>query len=110
MLFNEINYDNKHLKFILKNKNFSIDYGKYQVGLTKIFLKKDEYEKIEEIRNDLLNKSAITIQKIFKGWKIKKWYIDYKNKVIKTQSFARRWLAKRKVRNTFWSGKLLPFF
>ncbi len=98
MLFNKINYDNKHLKFILKNKNFSIDYGKYQVGLTKIFLKKDEYEKIEEIRNDLLNKSAITIQKIFKGWKIKKWYINYRNKVIKTQSFARRWLAKRKVR------------
>ena len=98
MLFNKINCDNKHLKFILKNKKFLIDYGKYQVGLTKIFLKKDEYEKIEEIRNDLLNKSAITIQKIFKGWKMRNWYKDYKKKVIKTQSFARRWLAKKKVR------------
>ena len=98
MLFNKINYDNKQLNFKLKNKSFTIDYGKYQVGLTKIFLKKDEYEKIEEIRNELLNKSAITIQKIFKGWKMRNWYTDYKKKVIKTQSFARRWLAKRRVR------------
>ena len=98
MLFDKVDFDNKQLISILKNEKLEIDTGKYQVGITKIFLKKDDYEKIELMRNNLLNKSAIAIQKIFKGWRIKNWYISYKKSVIIAQKYARAYLARQKVK------------
>ena len=97
MIFDNININDKKLKVILKDDKFYIDCKKYQVGLTKIFLKKKEYEEIEAIRSKILNRCAITIQKIFKGWRIKKWFINYKKHVIITQKITRGFLARKRV-------------
>jgi len=113
MLFDKVDFDNKQLISILKNGDLKIDIEKYQVGITKIFLKKDDYEEIELIRKILFNKSATIIQKIFKGWKIRNWYINYKKLVIISQKYVRGYLARqrvKKIRRNLASIKIQSLF
>jgi myosin V len=63
--------------------------GKYQRGHTKIFLKNDTYEQLEDLRIKLLATHAVAIQKHIRGFIQKSKYQKIRIKIIQIQSFIR---------------------
>lgn len=58
----------------------------YQKGKTKIFLKENLYQELEIQREKSLEKSVIPIQKTWRMWANRKYYLNLKQKTIKSQS------------------------
>ena len=94
----------------------------YQVGKTKIFIKKDIYDKLEKQRNLYYTKyitiiqsnirryinynlyqskirHSIRIQTIYRRFYIKKWYTNIKYNIIKIQSNIRCNISRNKLYN-----------
>lgn len=73
-----------------------LDNENYQVGITKIFLKTNAYEKIEDMRIKYINLYAIIIQKNIRTFIEKSKYKRIVNRLIILQSFCRQVIAKKK--------------
>jgi len=80
-------------ELILKqfNNNF------YQIGLTKIFLKKKIYNQLENLRFKKLNGSSITLQKYLRAFYFKKIF----NKSVKNIIIIQNIYRKKKALNIF---------
>jgi len=77
----------------LKNIMF-LNKDNYQVGLTKIFLKTDAYEKIEDMRLEYINLYVTIIQKNVRCFFQRKKYKFILQNIIIIQSFNRIIIAK----------------
>ena len=69
----------------------------YQIGITKVFLRRDEYYKIEGLRNRKFRSSATLISKLFRKYKCRKVYLTIRKNIIIFQSYIRRNSAKIRV-------------
>lgn len=67
------------------------------IGKTKIFLKNDAYNKLEDIRNNCIENFVIIIQKNARRYIQQNKYRKTVNKIIKVQTFLRIFLCKRKL-------------
>ena len=67
------------------------------IGKTKIFLKNDAYNKLEDIRNNCIENFVIIIQKNARRYIQQNKYGKIVNKIIKIQTFIRIFLCKRKL-------------
>ncbi|OLY78766.1 Myosin-2 [Smittium mucronatum] len=76
-------------------KNILKDDSKYQVGITKVFFRAGVLAQLERMRNDLLNTSAVTIQKNIRRYRERKNYVQLRNAAIFIQSTTRSILARR---------------
>eukprot|EP01133_Synstelium_polycarpum_P008413 gene8413-9895_t len=79
---------------ILINK-LRIDEKRVQFGTTKIFFKSGIIANLELIRGDLLRRSAIAIQRRWKGYKARKMYVDLMHSTILLQTLVKRSLASK---------------
>lgn len=61
----------------------------YQLGDTKIFLKHHDNEYLEELRNTVLEKYVVTIQKTVRGWLCRRRYQQLRNAAIVIQKHFR---------------------
>ena len=66
----------------------------YQVGETKIFMKKHIYDDLEDMRLIVLNKLATKIRAVYIGWMCWIEYIKVRCSVILLQTFYRCWKAR----------------
>jgi myosin-5 len=71
---------------------------KYQVGLTKIFLRAGMLAEFEKLRSDRLNALATVVQKNFKRYMGLKRYRHLKETVVGLQATFRRTLAQRALK------------
>ncbi|KFA62623.1 hypothetical protein S40285_05165 [Stachybotrys chlorohalonatus IBT 40285] len=70
---------------------------KYQLGLTKIFFRAGMLAFLENLRTNRLNDCAILIQKNLKAKFYRRRYLDAREAVIRTQSVARAYMARRQA-------------
>uniref|UniRef100_V5GUR3 Myosin-VIIa n=1 Tax=Anoplophora glabripennis TaxID=217634 RepID=V5GUR3_ANOGL len=61
----------------------------YQLGHTKIFLKHQDNEHLEELRSKILDKYIKTIQKAIKGWIYRRRYLKLRQAAITIQKYFR---------------------
>lgn len=61
----------------------------YQLGNTKLFLKESENEFLEQMRNDVLAKYVLLIQKVIKGWICRKKFVKLREAAIVVQKYWR---------------------
>lgn len=84
---------------LLKELNFPT--SQCQKGLTKVFLKSDmvipriivsnkQFNKLEVMREEKLNKSVVTIQKTFRMWVTRRYYTKLRVGAIKAQACITR--------------------
>lgn len=69
----------------------------YQIGSSKIFIKKNVYDDIEVKRKNACNVVATKIRAIYLGWECWKRYRLMINNSVLVQSVIRMWLAKKRV-------------
>jgi len=100
----KFNYFMKRYKMIencksikLFSENNYLNKNDYQIGLTKVFLKTDSYEFLENLRLNKLNINATNIQKIIRKFIIRKNYLIKYISIITIQGFCRIIIAKNKL-------------
>lgn len=71
-----------------------------QLGRTKVFLRREAFDRIEKMRSDKFFGAAANIQKIFRGRKQRKEYIKMKVASVVVQCMTRMLIAKRVARFT----------
>jgi myosin heavy subunit len=64
----------------------SLDEDQWQLGLTKVFLRDSQVAKLEDQRRDSLKRCVIRIQKTWRMYWIRFYYVQYKKSTIKLQS------------------------
>ncbi|KAH9245911.1 hypothetical protein BASA81_016551, partial [Batrachochytrium salamandrivorans] len=72
--------------------------AQYQIGKTKVFLRKSAFEKLESGRSQVLRENAIQIQKIGRGMVHFKRFNLYMRSLQLIQRVARGFIARRRVR------------
>eukprot|EP01102_Stenamoeba_stenopodia_P010426 TRINITY_DN313_c0_g2_i1.p1 TRINITY_DN313_c0_g2~~TRINITY_DN313_c0_g2_i1.p1 ORF type:complete len:1518 (+),score=388.08 TRINITY_DN313_c0_g2_i1:55-4608(+) len=77
--------------------SLNIERDKYQFGLTKLFLRAGQIASFEKMRTDKLNMSALMIQKNFRRFVTRRWYLGVRQKIIELQTVCRLYLAKKKM-------------
>eukprot|EP01114_Cavostelium_apophysatum_P017815 TRINITY_DN5376_c0_g1_i1.p1 TRINITY_DN5376_c0_g1~~TRINITY_DN5376_c0_g1_i1.p1 ORF type:complete len:951 (-),score=287.82 TRINITY_DN5376_c0_g1_i1:42-2894(-) len=65
-----------------------------QLGLTKVFLRADQFKVLEELREKKLNVPAVTIQRIVRGW-LTRLYYKKTRAAVRIQTVGRGWLRRR---------------
>jgi len=78
------------------NKEFNIEKLEYQVGITKVFMKKHIYDELVKNNNAIINYNIIIIQKYFRGWNHKRIYLNILSKI---KNIQRIWKYKILHRN-----------
>ena len=68
-----------------------------QIGKTKVFLRRNAYEIIEQLRSKKNTESAVIVQKIGRGYINRRDYIQFRNGVVALQCRARTIAAKAAV-------------
>ena len=89
--------------------NTDIENNEYQIGITKIFFKKDAFHNIENIKNNTIFTNSTKIQANIRGFLIKQKWIKTKKSTIKIQSCLRRYLAIKLfkiLRSNYWAQKI----
>ncbi len=76
--------------------NENINNDLFETGKTKIFLKNDAYDFLEDERNNAINESVVLIQTYWRRYYIRKTYRFIVNTIIKLQSFFRMFFAIKK--------------
>jgi len=71
-----------------------------QLGRTKVFLRREAFDRIEGLRSEKFFNAAAAIQKIVRGRQCRFWYEYMRCAAIVIQCFARMQIAKRKVWDT----------
>jgi ankyrin repeat protein len=70
-----------------------------QLGRTKVFLRREAFDRIEAMRSDKFYGAAASIQKIFRGKKQREEFLRMKSASVAVQAILRIALAKRRARN-----------
>ena len=73
------------------------DDDSYQVGKTKVFLRRDEYYRIEGLRNKKCRGCTDKISSHFRRYKTRKWYLSIRTKIIRIQSLTRMYNARLRL-------------
>ena len=73
----------------------------YQIGVTKVFLRQDQFITLEQQRHNLQMKCAILIQKRFRGWSCRSYWKKLKSA---TKEYQRRFRGYI-IRNYFINAK-----
>uniref|UniRef100_A0A2K6TL94 Myosin XVA n=1 Tax=Saimiri boliviensis boliviensis TaxID=39432 RepID=A0A2K6TL94_SAIBB len=68
----------------------------YRVGVSKLFLKEHLHQLLESMREHVLNLAALTLQRCFRGFFIKRRFRSLRHKIILLQSRARGYLARQR--------------
>lgn len=71
-----------------------------QLGRTKVFLRREAFDRIEKMRSDKFFGAAASIQKIFRGRQQRKEYLKMKVASVVVQCMTRMLIAKRLARFT----------
>lgn len=71
--------------------NLDLPRTEWQIGKTKIFMRCDIYDPLEEERKHLINSKAIEIQKIYRGWSKRRDYQSKRNAILKVQHAYKGW-------------------
>jgi myosin-5 len=74
------------------------DPNHIQVGLSKVFMKQEVYESIEEMKEHKLYKTAIEIQKIIRGSYFRRMYVNLRLSTLTAQRVYRGYMARKFVR------------
>lgn len=77
----------------------NISEKEYAIGNTKIFLKNDAYDNLEEKRKKVVIKKITLIQSKVRCFIMRKKYLNYLKNIVKCQSTIRILLAKKKLEN-----------
>ena len=80
---------------MIKDYKLILDTSDYREGKTKIFLKMNGYNILENSKKNILTKKVIVLQKNTRMFLIRKFYLNLKRKIILIQSFLRCILAKK---------------
>jgi len=80
-------------------KKMNINPSQYQFGSSKLFLRANQIEKIEYMRQYTLNSSQTLIAKMFKGYKTNKWFRSMKQSTLLLTSAARGLFARNELVN-----------
>ncbi|CAH1957084.1 unnamed protein product [Acanthoscelides obtectus] len=88
----------------------------YQFGNTKVFLKHQDNEKLEELRRSILDSSILVLQKAIKGWICRRRYLKLRKAAIiiqkhyRARGYRSRYLVMRngfqRLQASILSGKL----
>jgi len=68
-----------------------------QLGRTKVFLRREAFDRIEAMRSEKFFMAAATIQKVIRGRQIRLWYTDMRYAAIIVQCFMRIKIAERRL-------------
>ena len=68
-----------------------------QLGRTKVFLRREAFDRIEAMRSEKFFMAAATIQKVIRGRQIRLWYTDMRYAAIIVQCFLRIKIAERRL-------------
>uniref|UniRef100_A0A2K6K5Q1 Unconventional myosin-Va n=1 Tax=Rhinopithecus bieti TaxID=61621 RepID=A0A2K6K5Q1_RHIBE len=71
-----------------------LDKDKYQFGKTKIFFRAGQVAYLEKLRADKLRAACIRIQKIIRGWLLRKKYLRMRKAAITVQRYVRGYQAR----------------
>ncbi|KAL1129897.1 hypothetical protein AAG570_012841 [Ranatra chinensis] len=72
-------------------KLHQINEKEWQIGKTKVFLRGCAHEPLEDLRNQVVNASALLIQKMWRSYIVRKDFFKIKNAVLKIQHAYRGW-------------------
>ncbi|KAG7369553.1 myosin head motor domain containing protein [Nitzschia inconspicua] len=68
-----------------------------QLGRTKVFLRREAFDRIEGMRSEKFFNAAASIQKMVRGRMMRNWYLDMKYAAIIVQCFIRMKISSRRV-------------
>ncbi|XP_045744106.1 unconventional myosin-XV [Mirounga angustirostris] len=68
----------------------------YRVGVSKLFLKEHLHQLLESMRERVLHLAALTLQRCFRGFLIRRRFRSLRRKIILLQSQARGYLARQR--------------
>uniref|UniRef100_A0A0N5AW20 Myosin motor domain-containing protein n=1 Tax=Syphacia muris TaxID=451379 RepID=A0A0N5AW20_9BILA len=89
---------NEKVHDILEQQGFRYQ-NHYAIGKTNVYLKDDLYRHLEQLRNNIRGKSAITIQKSVRGMLARNRYEKQRHAAVVIQSGFRAWKARSEVKN-----------
>ena len=84
--------DKEAVRFMLKSEG--MPPSEWQLGKTKVFLRGCVVEPLEDKRLSILNNSAVTIQKRWKGFTTAREYNERRNAAGRIQEYFRSWKAR----------------
>ena len=84
--------DKEAVRFMLKSEG--MPPSEWQLGKTKVFLRGCVVEPLEDKRLSILNNSAVTIQKRWKGFTTAREYNQRRNAARRIQEYFRSWKAR----------------
>lgn len=67
----------------------------YQFGKTKIFFRSGQVALLERIRAQKLRECAILLQRMIRGWIVRRRYIKIRYTILRLQCYSRRYLARK---------------
>lgn len=75
-------------------KQYSLSQKLWQIGKTKVFLKGAAHEPLEDARIRITNAKALVIQRIWRGYVVRKNYVKRRNATICIQHAYRGWKTR----------------
>lgn len=68
----------------------------YQFGKTKIFFRPGQVALLERIRSQKLRECAVLMQRMIRGWLVRKRFLKIKESILRLQRYSRGFLARRR--------------
>ncbi|XP_030067877.1 unconventional myosin-XV [Microcaecilia unicolor] len=90
--------DGENCITVLK-KLCTVTQASYCVGVNKLFMKEHVYQVMESKRDRVLHLAAVSLQRIARGFLVRRRYLSLQRKIILLQARARGCLARQKYRN-----------
>ena len=87
----------------------NIETGRYQIGLTKVFFKKQEYHIIDDIQTQHIYNNAVKIQSSYRMFVLRHKYLKMISSSVLVQSWIRRHMAVLKykqMRRNYYAKKI----
>ncbi|XP_029433068.1 unconventional myosin-XV [Rhinatrema bivittatum] len=89
----------------LLKKLCTVTQSSYCTGVSKLFLKEEVYHVLESKRDRVMNLAAVSLQRIARGFLVRRRYFSLRRKIILIQAQARGCLARRKYKN-LWKSQM----
>ncbi|XP_069501807.1 unconventional myosin-XV isoform X2 [Ambystoma mexicanum] len=90
--------DGENCVTVLK-KICPVNQNTYCIGSTKLFMKEHLYQQLESKRDRVLHLAAVTLQRVARGFLVRRRFYSLRKKVILLQAQARGYLARRRYNN-----------
>jgi len=72
-------------------KELHVPTTEWQIGKSKVFLRSQAYEPLEDLRKQKIHKNATIIQKVWRGYKVYKQFKQCKQSALKIQHAYKGW-------------------